>query len=45
MKVRQMNVGKLKPWKDNPRRNEQAAGAVAKSIPRQGLDSPSSGSY
>ncbi|MFC1737006.1 DNA modification methylase [Candidatus Hydrogenedentota bacterium] len=40
MKVRQMNVGELKPWKDNPRRNEQAVGAVAKSIKTFGFNVP-----
>ena len=40
LKVRQIAIGKLKPWEDNPRRNDRAVQAVAKSIERFGFNVP-----
>ena len=40
LKVREIPLKELKPWKDNPRRNEQAVKAVARSIEQFGFNVP-----
>ena len=40
LKVREIPLKRLKPWKDNPRRNEQAVKAVARSIEQFGFNVP-----
>ena len=40
LKVRQIPLKELKPWKDNPRRNEQATKAVVRSIEQFGFNVP-----
>ena len=40
MKVKLVKIGKLKPYFRNPRDNEEAVGAVAKSITEYGFNSP-----
>jgi len=40
LKVQQIELSKLKPWHDNPRINDEAAKAVAKSIESFGFNVP-----
>jgi len=40
LKVQEIPLKRLKPWKDNPRRNEQAVKAVARSIEQFGFNVP-----
>ena len=40
LKVQQIELSKLKPWQDNPRINDEAAKAVAKSIESFGFNVP-----
>jgi ParB-like chromosome segregation protein Spo0J len=40
MEIRQVEVGKLKPWDKNPRVNDHAVDAVAKSIQQYGFNVP-----
>jgi len=40
MEIRELEIEKIKPWKDNPRLNEQAIGAVARSIESFGFNVP-----
>jgi DNA modification methylase len=40
LRVRQIRLSQLKPWEENPRLNDQAVGAVAKSIHTFGFNVP-----
>lgn len=40
MKIQHLETKKIKPWEDNPRLNEQAVGAVARSIESFGFNVP-----
>ncbi len=40
LKIEQIDVGKLIPWDNNPRKNEQAVNPVAKSIRQFGFNVP-----
>jgi ParB family chromosome partitioning protein len=40
MELRHVEVSKLKPWKGNPRRNQDAVAAVAESIATFGFNAP-----
>jgi len=40
LRVRQIKLSQLKPWEENPRLNDQAVGAVAKSIHTFGFNVP-----
>ncbi len=40
LRIRNIAVNKLKPWGDNPRKNEQAVRAIAKSIKQFGFNVP-----